>query len=478
MLIRFLVVSASVFLVSSFAHANDDLIIRSATVIDGLGTSPQSNLDIEIIGGRIARMGVHLSSKVAKVLDAKGLYVMPGLIDCHTHLRSVPGAIFRNDSTQQIKEQQEHNLKSYVAAGVTTVLDAAAPESLFAEVNKRPESQASPRILGLAPFLTPQGGYFGREEARGEQYKDLWAPIKDAAEVAKSFERASGVNSLGAKVTIEKGFGPFNTWPVFDERIRQTIIEQAKKYKLPLFVHSMSEEEHRLALTMNPYALVHAGFYEKLPSHEILREIKESKAFVVTTLAIYKMTLLMWDQGILSDPWFQMLVPKNQLETAQNPDAKKWVIEQVVTQSRPSWCPEFLAKAFSSLFFSESLTRGQLAQSSKAVKLLHDEGIPLVMGSDAGNWPVWTTFFHGVGSILEMEALEEAGLPRVEIIIGATSRAAKMLKLDRQVGAVQVGMLADLLVLEKNPLENMKALRSIQWVIQNGNAKAPKDWLN
>lgn len=100
------------------------------------------------------------------------------------------------------------------------------------------------------------------------------------------------------------------------------------------------------------------------------------------------------------------------------------------------------------------------------------------MGSDAGNWPVWTTFFHGVGSILEMEALEEAGLPRVEIIIGATSRAAKMLKLDRQVGAVQVGMLADLLVLEKNPLENMKALRSIQWVIQNGNAKAPKDWLN
>jgi imidazolonepropionase-like amidohydrolase len=73
---------------------------------------------------------------VTSVIDGKRLFVMPGLIDCHTHLHSVPGSVFRADSPQAIRTQQLALLRAYLAAGVTTVLDAAAPESLFIEMRE------------------------------------------------------------------------------------------------------------------------------------------------------------------------------------------------------------------------------------------------------------------------------------------------------------------------------------------------------
>lgn len=463
-------------LIPTFAFAKASVFIRGATLIDGLGSAPTENMDIEVIDGRITRIGRALKSGVQNVIDAQGKFVMPGLIDSHTHLHSVPGSRLRGDTREQLTAARPRNLRSYLAAGVTTVLDCAAPDSLFEEIKKLGDE--NPRVLALSPMLTPYGGYFADARVRGVTFEDLTPAIKDAADVRRELERSKPWGALGLKTTVESGFGPFDIWPVWSKEMRDAIREESQKMGVPVFVHSMTEREHRLAMELKPYVFVHAGFSEELPNEKILKDLKDTGAYMISTAAIFKMMFLMWDREDLDDPWIKMLVPDYQLATARDDQIRKSVIEETVLEGKAKWIPAWITKLSAPLIFNKWMMNLQYKRQLKSLKLMDEAGIPLLMGSDAGNWPLWTTFFHGVGSIFEMEALEEAGIAREKIVVMATSRAAKMMKLENETGAVKAGLAADLLILNSNPLEGFKTLRSPAYVIRAGEARKPGDWLN
>ena len=76
----------------------------------------------------------------------------------------------------------------------------------------------------LAPFLTPKGGYFGDEKLRGASFDALWEPVDGPERLVSHLDAARGVPGVvGVKVTMEKGFGPFDVWPVFDAQMRARI---------------------------------------------------------------------------------------------------------------------------------------------------------------------------------------------------------------------------------------------------------------
>lgn len=454
------------------------ILIKNARVVDGLGSPPAEGFDVKIVDGIIVEVGPNLGNPESlPTLDATGLTLLPGLIDCHTHLRSVPGAVFRQDTMAQIKAQQEMQLRAYVAAGVTTVLDAAMPQAAFEEFRVLAERSPAPNIFGLAPLITPVGGYFGIPELKTAMYQDMWSPVDSVQTLASHIAAAKLLDPVGVKVTVEAGFGPFDVWPLFDDEMLGEIKRRANQAGLPIFVHSMSEAEYWRALELSPYTFAHVGFGEEDPSAELIAAVKASKAYVITTLGPYGMMLLMWQPEQLRSPWIRMLVPPNQLDTAANEDAREHVGEEMAVLNFPSWAPAFIARWASGWFFNEEAIKKMLSSSMRAVKKMHDAGIPIVMGSDSGNWPLFTSLFHGVGSILEMELLEAAGIPRETIIVAATSRAAKMLGKDKQLGSVSVGKAADLILLKGDPLENMSALRQLSWVIKDGTAKRPEDWV-
>ena len=454
------------------------ILIKNARVVDGLGSPPAEGHDVKVVDGIIVEIGPNLENPESlPTLDAKGLTLLPGLIDCHTHLRAVPGAVFRHDTLAQMRAQQEIQLRAYVAAGVTTVLDAGMPQAAFEEFRVIAERSAAPKIFGLAPFITPVGGYFGVPELKTGAYEDMWRPVDSVQTLASHIAEAKPLNPVGMKVTVEAGFGPFEVWPVFDHEMLGEIKRRANQAGLPIFVHSMSEAEYWHAFKLSPYAFVHVGFGEEDPSAELIAAIKASKAYVITTLGPYGMMLLMWQHEQLRSPWMRMLVPPNQLETAANEDARAHVGEQMAVVSTPSWLPASVARWASGWFFNEKAVEKMLSSSMRAVKKMHDAGVPIVMGSDSGNWPLFTSFFHGVGSILEMELLEKAGIPNETIIVAATSRAAKMLGKEKQLGSVSVGKAADLILMDGDPLEDMSAFRHLSWVIKDGTAKRPEDWV-
>jgi imidazolonepropionase-like amidohydrolase len=453
------------------------LVLRTVTVIDGTGRQPYGPTDVEIIAGKISRIGPHLKSQLAIEIDGRGKTLVPGLIDCHTHLPSVPGSFFRKETESSLRAQQLQQMKIYLAAGVTTLLDAASPASLFANVEKFAQTNTLPRFFGLAPFLTPIDGYMASPQSRSQTLQDLWPPVQTADDVRKMVAQAKHLRPFGIKVTEEFGFGPFKVWPVFSDEIRKAIVEVGEEFETPVLVHSEREEEFRNGLKLRPYAFMHGGFFDETPSPELLEKIRVSGAYVVSTVGIFKMMNLMWNREPLDDPWLKLLVPSRQLETALDPEITTKVVEALAVQNKPWFAPKFMARWFSSFFVNERTNLAQLASSERAIGLMFRAGIPIVMGADAGNWPVLTTMFHGVGSIFDLEALMEAGLTPVEALQSATSRAAAMLKISDVVGSIEKGKIADLVLLNADPLTNRQAFRDVDLVFKDGIGKTPSDWL-
>ena len=111
------------------------------------------------------------------------------------------------------------------------------------------------------------------------------------------------------------------------------------------------------------------------------------------------------------------------------------------------------------------------------IKKQHAAGIPIVRGSDAGNWPVMPQMFHGPTSVREVELLVLAGMTPLEAIKSSTSIPSEMLEMTNDIGTIEEGKVADIIIVEGNPINDIKALKNIKWTIKNGVAKTPKQWM-
>jgi imidazolonepropionase-like amidohydrolase len=119
---------------------------------------------------------------------------------------------------------------------------------------------------------------------------------------------------------------------------------------------------------------------------------------------------------------------------------------------------------FRSLLNNTAFTKQRLPVLRSNLKKVADAGIPIVMGTDTGFFGV----LMGVATPLEMELMVEAGLKPVDVIRAATINAARMIGREKDLGSVEAGKLADLLILDANPLDNIGAVRRIHRVVKGG----------
>ncbi len=470
--------SITAFFLLAFPIESRALLITNVNLIDGTGRSVMQNTSILIRDGRIAGISRSLERGGEEVLDGAGAYALPGLIDSHTHLLSAPGSAHRKDTAETRACLWKYHLHAYLASGVTTILDNAASYGFATQLNRYFEAGGiGPRSFFLAPFLTPPNGYFSDPALRMEAYSDLWSPVTTRGDVVAHLERARELKPVGVKVVIEDGFGPIPVWDVHSARMRKAIREEARRRQMPLFIHSMSNDAHRKALAMKPRVLVHSLFSNETPEPEVIEAMKEAGVFVVSTIGVYDFPQMQWRPSDLDDPLVKLVVPAIEMETARKTLAWEEQNEAIAAANSPGWIPRFLLQAVLGWFYSQDVLKRRLSSAMKDLKRLHDAGVPIVMGSDSGNWPVFVSSFHGPGTIREMELLVEAGIPPLEAIRSATQRAARMIGVGDELGTLEVGRFADLLIVKANPLEDMSALRKIDWVIKEGVAKRPREWM-
>lgn len=366
--------------------------------------------------GRIAEIGPNVSPGGARVLDAAGATVLPGLIDAHVHLSVIPGTVQRGDSPETQAELRRAHLRGYLAAGVTTILDTAISVATAREVQGwLAAGQAGPTFLTLV-------------------------------------------------------------WPIHSSEMREAIARESAERGLPIYVHASSEDEQRIGLELGAHALVHLDFYARPPSPEFAELVIARGAYVLTTFSIMDAELTRWHPERLDDPLVALAVPELERRTARDPEAGGFEAETMVGMAAP-WLPRWLHRPFAWWFVTEESFRQGLASSMRAAKTLHDAGVPLVIGSDAGNWPILPYQFHATSTHREMELLAEAGVPPADVLAAATRVSARMLGLEREIGTLEVSKRGDLVVVDGDPLADLRALRRVRFTVQGGVARTPREWM-
>lgn len=459
--------------------ADRDLLILNARLLDGRSPTPAESTAILVRDGRIAEIGPALSADGVRVLDVAGATVMPGLIDAHVHLQSVPGSVYRRDSDEQLQAYRLHHLKAYLACGVTAVLDNAIAAPVLRSFQEHlAGGGAGPSIYALAPTLYPPGGYLDGGMLT-PYWGPQWKPAANEDDIRSLFADYEGLeNIVGVKVVLEPGFGATAIWPIHSPAMREAIVRQAREHGLPIHIHAYKKKEQALSLDMGVHNLVHSGFLKGSPSREFLERVKAGGTYVTTTLAsTMDQMLVQFDLNRLNDPLIELAVPKAQIETARDLAAWKDMFGTFMRSTSPRWMPSFVLNFILRMINVEKEVRACLANASQALAAMHRAGIPLVVGTDTSSWPIFLNYFHGPSTIREIELLGEAGLPAGDVLASATRIAAEMMSVADQIGTVEKGKRADLIVAPEDPLLNLSALRNLRWVIKDGRARTPAEWM-
>jgi imidazolonepropionase-like amidohydrolase len=394
-----------------------DTLLKDFTLIDGTGREPIADAVIAIRDGKISHAGPAARWKEAGgefiTLDLRGAYVLPGLIDAHVHLSGsgeVDSQLYA--PTGQMALKILSNAQKNLAAGITTVRDLGGWSELEFDVRR-----SITRGDFAGPRMCLAGRFISITEAGADYYTGMYRVADGVDEVRKAVreqvKHGADVIKMGVTgaVLVESG-APGTTHFNTDEI--QALVDEAKKFGKPVAMHAHGIDGIRKAVEAGVTTLEHGTYLYQDP--DVIGLMAQRGVFLVPTLKV---------------GWDIILAEKSNI-----PD---WIMRKNVD------------------------SQGEAAQS---LKMAYEAGVPIAMGSDVGT----PLNVHGENA-LEVYWMEQAGLSKMDALVAATGNAAKALGWDAWVGTLEPGKVADLIVYEKNPLEDLRALAdkgSLQWVMKDG----------
>ena len=447
-----------------------ELLLRNARLIDGTGNPPRVGVSILVRDGRISAIGPGLAADDAQVLDVDGATVLPGLMDAHVHFIVAPGGAFRGDSPETLQRLNRQHLRAYLACGVTTVLDAgidpATARTIQADLAA---GLPGPRFLTTGPYVRPADGYGS----------DRFGAETTPADVEAKLDLIASLGAPGFKMGFQptSGFGP---------EMRHAIIEGAARRHLPLFVHATTEAAQREAIEWGARAIMHPVLGGRWNgqllaprdlSDDFVARMKASGAYQVTTLSLLDTWPGEFDLARLDDPLTRLTVPAEEVATARDPAAVRAFADGTIGWQM-AWVPRVIRPLALDWVWTRANLDAGLAYSQRNLRRLHDAGVPLVIGTDAPSpWPFAIFHFHGSQTPREVELVGAAGIPAMDALVAATRHPAEMLGIADDVGTVEVGKRADLVVVRGDPLADLTVLRNVAWTVRNGVAHTPSEWM-
>ena len=413
------------------------IIFKNITVIDGLGNQPQRQRDVLIANGRIAQISDHaIEPGDMKVIDGSGMTMMPGLIDLHTHLGRTHFPLERGKKKDV--EDISEALRALLYAGVTTTMDLGNQHDLIVKARDlaKEGNLAGPRMIVT-------GATFQRLHSI-DDVREL--PTKGQKEIEERLDRyeADGINII----KLYTGMSPWSARHLMKEARRRSMRGIAD-----FWCTNLSQDIFIVA-ELNAYA---HGSCTELEDKEA-QWMAENSKFAMMTLTIFD---TMGGHRQLAD-----YETKGFLETPLIVDV---LGEETVSQYYETFqevrdaffdTPESL---YQSQYFPE--LKPLLGINFTNLKKLHSAGVLLGMGTD-GNFPPGN--FFGDSMHREMELHVEAGLTPLQTIKIATYNGAKILELDKEIGSVEEGKLADLLIVKGDPSTDINDTRNIEYVLQSG----------
>jgi len=423
-------------------HRYPRLVIRNAIIIEGNGTPASGPKDIVIENGRIASIvaldpvavsrGTATRPQSDVEIDAAGKYVMPGLIDAHAHVQEERGGI---------PQPLEYELKMWLSCGITTVRDVGSntPKTILLRQQSAAGEVAAPRIFVYPMFnlpSTPQNAEEAR--ARIREYKAIGADGVKILGVYRDVMEAleDEAHKLGLRVAHHTGVEETNAWD--DIKFGTTSIEHW--YGIPDAAIESGRQDFPASYNYNNETdrFRYAGRLWREANWDLLMKVFDGMVGAhvawVPTLDIYEASRDL--QRAQNQPWFrEYLHPTLAKYFEPNPANHGSYFFGWTSTDEAFWKENYRIEMAALLEFEK---RGGL----------------IGCGDDAG----FIYQMYGFGLIRELELHQEAGFQPLIVIQHATANNAKILGQETRIGRVRTGYLADILVVNGNPLENLKVL--------------------
>jgi imidazolonepropionase-like amidohydrolase len=396
--------------------AGGTVALTNARIIDGTGRPPIDRGTIVIANGRITAVGPAASVTVpagAQRIDATGKTIVPGFINAHAHLNVQRGA------TLPVRDDLIRRLKMYANYGVTTTVSLGSTEADELEGIKLMQEQEHPG-LDRARLYTA----------------GLNAEGKTPEEARKSVDRLAGLKVHAIKFHINGTPNDMNrpTW--------SAIIDESKKKGLTTAVHIYYLKDAKAAIEDGVNILAHSVRDQDVDAALISAMKQKNVSYIPTLTRDLSVFAYETTPDFFKDPFFLrgMALYKEEVTPLSTPESQERIRKNPTTAQ--------IKKA--------------IVQAERNVKLLNDAGVTIAMGTDSGaggNPGRWQGYFEQV----EMEMMNKAGMSPMQVIVASTNNAAKIFGLN-QVGTLQAGKWADLVVLNANPLESIRNTRTIDSV--------------
>jgi imidazolonepropionase-like amidohydrolase len=463
----------------------------SRTWITGVTIVSPEKLDHIEIGsvlienGRIVRVERRKGAKTptgATVVSGIGQFLIPGLIDSHVHVTSLPGI-----SPEQAKTNLEINKKyfkqvprSYLYYGYTTLVDlgVAVDRPVLEAMRQAP---LHPDLYSCGDALVFANGYpmsFAPPTIRFKLFPNFLYDPKQAAAIPSEYkpedhtpqsdvERVKDSGGICVKTFFERGFGRDRNLPVMGPEVLAEIRKAANKAGLVLMMHANAFEAQKFAAEGGVDVIAHGmwnwgdlGKQTVLPLEirQVLDQIVEKKIGYQPTIEVLQGLRAYFDPEYLKTEAIPKVIPKEMLEWFDSHEGK--------------WFKKELAQDDTSdAAMSEAYEKGPFRRVRQVVAYLAKKNANFLFGTDTPSAPTYGNL-PGLNGYLEMQQLQKAGLSLAQIFEAATISNAREFKIDSQLETIEPGKTANLVLLKKSPLQSLDAYDSIATIWVHGEAVA------
>jgi hypothetical protein len=378
------------------------------------------------------------------------------------------------------KEYFVQQPRSYLYFGVTQLLDTANRPDRVAEFAAQPRHPDIYRC-GAAPVVDGYPLVFIDKAIRHTIFSDYIFepanaekhPLPTGANPAEHtpeavVARIAASGAICVKTTLEDGFGDRTDWPIMSAETLARVRAATKKHGLFLATHANAVDMQRIAVDGNVDLLLHGIWnWNELQGQEgvppavadHLRNIRGKKIGYQATLRVLPGVTDLLDPALLDDPVYQKVVPAKLLAWYRTEPAQ-WF-------KREAFGPNPDATA---ILAGRRAANDRWATSEhglRALRYLYEQGQPMLLGSDTPSAPTYGNQ-PGYDTYKEMQLMVQAGIPLSAIFAAGTINNARQLGLDKDYGSIEKGKIANLLLLDANPLASVEAWTKIDKVILRG----------
>lgn len=440
--------------------------ITNTTVVDVEKMKLLPAHTVVVMNDRITAVGPSQKIKVpqnAQVIDGTGKYLMPGLVDAHVHFFQSGGIYTRPDVIDLRKHRpydkeiewthrnMEDFLRRYTQAGITTVVDVGSTINFLQQRDSFQRKAYSPAIYMTGPLLTTWEPQVYRNLKNDEPFFEM----KTEEDARKYVQQQLPYKPDFIKIwyiVLDQNTeaGAKKLLPLV-----KAVIDEAHKHNLRVAVHATERITAQLAVENGCDFLVH-GIDDEVIKDDFVQLLKKKNVVLCPTL-------------VVGPNYGETLGQQYKLSYTDYTTANATVIGSLFDLRH---LPDTsIVNRYKRAFAGPALARSRMADSILRIntKKLADGGVLIATGTDAGN--IGT--MHTSSYFEELSAMRESGLSPWQLLQFSTINGARAVGKDSVFGSIRQGKLADLLLLNANPLDSIANLQNIAMVINKGTVHTP-----